>query len=91
MRLEPDDAVDNVDPDFFERSGPPDVGLFVKTRLEFDDGGHLFAVFCRPDQRSDDRTVTRRTVEGLLDPEHRRIFSCLRDERLDRGGKGVMG
>ena len=90
MRLEADDAVDDVHAHLFERAGPPDVRLLVEARLELDDGGHLFAVLGGLNQRLHDRTVAAGAVERLLDPEHGRVFGRLRHEGLDRGGERVV-
>ena len=55
VRLVADQAVDDVHATLFERAGPEDVGLLVHPGFQFDQRGHLFAVFGRPLQRPDDR------------------------------------
>src|SRR5947209_7384724 len=54
--LEPDYAIDDVNPDLLERLRPGDVRLFVAPRFELDQRHDLLAAFGRPDQRSDDGT-----------------------------------
>ena len=91
VRLEADDAVDDVHAHFFEGTGPADVGLLVESSLELDDGGDLLAVLLRLDERLDDRAVEAGAVERLLDAEDGRVVGRLGDEGLDRGGERVVG
>ena len=58
--LEADEAVDDVDPRLFHLFGPVDVALFVKARLQFDDGRT-----CLPRRRASMRAATM----GLLLPQ----------------------
>ena len=44
MRLQADEAEDDVDAGFFQFAGPEDVAFLVEAGLQFDDGGHLLAV-----------------------------------------------
>ena len=90
--LEPDYAIDDVNPDLLERLRPGDVRLFVAPRFELDQRHDLLAALGRPDQRSDDGTHrTRGPVERLLDCKDIGILGRLVDERLGGGGKGVVG
>ena len=91
MRLEADDAVDDVHAHLFERPGPPDVGLLVEARLQLDDRRHLLAVLGGLNERRHDGAVAAGAIEGLLDPEHRRVLGRLRHEGLDGGGERVVG
>ena len=57
VRLEPDKAEYDVDSNAFQSARPRNVVLFVKARLELDDGRDLLAVLRRGDQRVNDRAV----------------------------------
>ena len=92
MGFQTDDAVDHMDPDLLQRLRPGDVGLFVTARLQLDQGHHLLAALSRPDQGAHDRADrSRGSVERLLDRQHLPVLGGLVDERLRRGGKGVIG
>ena len=47
VRLQAEEAVDDVHAALLERARPLDVALLVEARLELDDGGHLLAVLGR--------------------------------------------
>ena len=84
MRLETDDAVDDVDARLLELCRPGDVRLLVETCGQLDERDHLLAGLGGTDQGTDDRAVrARRPVERLLDGEHVGIVHGLVDERLD--------
>jgi hypothetical protein len=55
VSLEFDEAVDDLDAGALQIARPADIGLFVETRLEFDQRGDRFAGFRRFNQRLDDR------------------------------------
>ena len=52
VRLEPDDAVDDVDAGLFQGVGQLDVALFVEPRLELDEADDLLAGLGGADQRA---------------------------------------
>ena len=70
MRLQAEEAVDDVHAALLERARPLDVALLVEARLELDDRRHLLAVLGGARERLDDRRVAARAVERLLDGEH---------------------
>ena len=78
--LESDETVDDVHARAFERFGPVDVALFVKARLEFDDGRHLLAAAARLDEALDDGRIAAAAVKRLLDRHHLRIARSAVDE-----------
>ncbi len=82
VRLEADEAVDDVHAGLLELARPHDVRRFVESRLDLDEGQHLLAGLRRVDQRLHDRAVARRAVQRLLDGEHVRIARRLLEEAL---------
>src|SRR5260370_5684340 len=91
VRLEPDDAVDDVDANLRERLSPRNVRLFVTARLQLDQGHHLLATLGGAYQRANDRAERARgPVQGLLDCQDVRVLRCLVDAGLGRGGKTVI-
>ena len=91
VRLQPDDAVDDVDAGVLELAGPRDVVLLVEAGLDLDDREHLLARLGGVDEGVDDRGVAARAVERLLDRQHPRVGRGLLDERLHRGRERVVG
>ena len=89
--LEPDDAVDDVDAGALEFAGPADVVDLVEAGLDLDDRQHLLARLGGVDEGVDDRAVTRRAIEGLLDRQHARVGGRLLDEGLHRRRERVIG
>ncbi len=83
MRLEAEEAVDDVRPRLLEHARPDDVRLLVEAGLELDDRGHLLAALGRADERLDDGRVAARAVERLLDREHVGVVGGARDELDD--------
>ena len=55
MRLQSDDAVDDVHTRALELARPCDVRVLVEARLEFDEREHLLAGVRGVDERVDDR------------------------------------
>ena len=72
MRLQPDEAVDDVHARLFQRAGPLDVRLLVEARLQLDERHHLLARARRP--AISDATIAALgaggPVQRLLDREH---------------------
>ena len=91
VRLEPDDAVDDVDARVLELAGPRDVGLLVEAGLDLHQGQHLLAGLGGVDERVDDGAVPAGPVQRLLDRQHVRVGGGLLEERLHRGGEAVVG
>ena len=92
MRLQPDDAVDDVDAGLLEGPRPGDVRLLVAPSRQLDEGDHLLAGLGRAHERAHDRglALVGRAVERLLDREDVGIVGRLVDERLDRGRESVV-
>ena len=89
--LQPDEAVDDVHAGSFEFAGPADVGLLVEPGLDLDEREHRLAGLGGVDERLDDRAVTARAVEGLLDGEHVRVERGLLEERLHTRRERLVG
>mmetsp|Transcript_100847 Transcript_100847/g.281024 ORF Transcript_100847/g.281024 Transcript_100847/m.281024 type:complete len:722 (+) Transcript_100847:177-2342(+) len=70
MGLVADDAIDDLGADRLQPLGPVDVGLFVETRLQLDDGHHLLAAPRRLDQQVHQLGLRAGAVDGLLDDQH---------------------
>ena len=87
VRLQPDDAVDDVAAVLLQPARPGDVGLLVEAGLDLDQDEHLLAGLGRVDQGVDDRGVAGRAVERLLDGQHLRVVGGLLEEALDAGGE----
>ena len=84
MRLEPDQAVDDVRAGPLQLARPDDVRLLVEARLDLDQDDDLLAALGGADERLDDGRVARRAVERLLDGQDVRVVGGLGDEPLDR-------
>ena len=82
VRLEPDEAVDDVHAGLLELARPDDVRRLVEARLDLDEREHLLARLGRVDERLHDRAVARGAVERLLDGEHVRVARRLLEEGL---------
>ena len=57
VRLQPEEAVDDVHAALLERARPLDVRLLVEARLQLDERRHLLAVLGRARERLHDRRV----------------------------------
>ncbi len=80
VRLELDEAEDDLHAGGFQFAGKGDVALLVEAGFQFHHGGDGFAGFRRFDQGTGDRTIAAGTVEGLLDRYHIGIARCLAQE-----------
>ena len=67
VRLELDEAVDDLHAGALEIARPADIGLFVEARLQLDERGDGLAGFGGLDERAHDRAVLAGAVERLLD------------------------
>ncbi len=67
VRLQLDEAVDDLHAGALQVARPADVGLLVEARLELDQRGHRLAGLGGLGERTDDRAVGRGAVERLLD------------------------
>ena len=67
VRLEPDQAVDDVGAGALQLARPDDVRLLVEAGLDLDEDDDLLAALGGADERLDDRRVARRPVQRLLD------------------------
>ena len=90
VRLEADQAVDDVAAGPLQGARPADVGHLVEAGLHLDQHHHLLAGGGRVDQRVDDRRVAAGAVERLLDGQHVRVGGGLLDEALHAGGERVV-
>ena len=84
VRLEADQAVDDVRAGALQLAGPDDVRLLVEAGLDLDEDHDLLAAFGGADERLDQRRVAGRAVERLLDRQDVGIVGGLGDEPLDR-------
>ena len=90
MRLEPDQPVDDVRAGPLQLARPDDVRLFVEASLDLDEDHDLLAAFGRPDERLDERRVTGRAVQRLLDRQDVRVVRGLGDEPLHGRGERLV-
>ena len=92
VRLETDDAVDDMDAGLLQLGRPCDVRLLVEARGQLDERDHLLARLGGSDEGADDRAVgAGRPVEGLLDGEHVGIAHRLVDEGFDAACEQLVG
>ncbi len=70
VRLELDEAIDDVHARVFQIARPADIGRLVKAGLELDDGGHRLARLYRLLESLHDGAVARGAVERPLDGHH---------------------
>ena len=70
MRLEADEAEDDVDARLFQLARPENVAFLVEAGLELDDRGHLLAVVRRLGQGAHDGRIAAGPVKRLLDGQH---------------------
>ena len=91
VRLEPDQAVDDVDAGLLELLAPVDVVLLIEAGLDLHQGQHLLAVAGSLDECLHDGGVPARPVERLLDREDMRVRCRLLEEELHARGERVVG
>ena len=70
VRLQTNDAIQNLSADRLQHLGPVDVGLFVKAGFQLHDHGHFLAAPNCLAQQVHQFGVATGTVNGLLDSEH---------------------
>ncbi|EYF01279.1 Hypothetical protein CAP_8433 [Chondromyces apiculatus DSM 436] len=70
MGLQPEQAVDHLHAALLQHPRPLDVARLVEARLQFDDRRHLLAVLRGARERLQDRRVTARPVQRLLDRQY---------------------
>ena len=75
VRLQADDAVDDLRADLLEALGPVDVGLLVEARLQLDHGHHFLAAPGRLDQQVHQRRDAAGAIDRLLDRQHVRVVA----------------
>ena len=83
MRLQLQEAVDDLHAGAFEIARPADIGLLVETRLQFDHRGDRLAGLGRFGELAHDRAVLAGAIEGLLDRHDRRVARRLPEELND--------
>src|SRR6185369_2261727 len=81
VRLEPDQAVDDVAAGLLELAGPLDVRALVEAGLDLDEDEHLLAGLGGVDEGVDDGGLDARAVQRLLDGEDLRVGRGLLEER----------
>ncbi len=91
VRLETDEAVDDVHARLLELACPLDVVLLVEARLDLDESEHGLSRLGRVDQRLDDRAVAARAVERLLDGEHVGVARGLLEKGLHARRERLVG
>ena len=84
VRLQVDQAVDDVDAGRFEPGRPGDVVALVEARLELDQHRDLLAGFRRLLEQVDERRVVPDAIERQLDRHDMRVAHRRLEERLDR-------
>src|SRR6185295_11965708 len=80
MRLQADEAEDDVDARFLQLAGPEDVAFLVEPSLQLDDGGHLLAAVGGEGERLDDRRIGAGAIERLLDGQYAVVLGGGLDE-----------
>ncbi len=84
MRLELDEAEDDLRAGALQVARPADIGLLVEARFQFDKGRDGLARFRRFGERAHDRAVVGGAIERLLDGDHigitRRLLQELDDD-----------
>ena len=80
VRLQADEAEDDVHARLFQLTGPDDIAFLVQPGLQFDQGRYLLAVVRHPLQGADDGGIAARAVERLLDGQHALIIGGGLDE-----------
>ena len=91
VRLEPDEAVDDMAARFLELARPGDVGFLVTPRLDLHDDHDLLAGLGGVDQRVDDLRVAAGAVQRVLDRQHPRIGGGRDHQALHARGERVVG
>ena len=84
MRLQADDAVNDMRARFLEPAGPLNVGGFIKAGAQFDQGGDLLAGGRRVHERFHDGRIAAGPIKRDLDRQHLRILRGVLDEFDDR-------
>ena len=74
VRLETDEAIDDMHAGLLEGAGPDDVVLLIEPGLELYQHRHLLAVFPSLSQGSHDGRIRADTVQSLFDRQHIWIF-----------------
>ena len=90
VRLQADEAEDDVDAGLFQLAGPDDVALLVEPGLQLDDGRHLLAVVGGALQGPHDRRIAAGAVERLLDGQHALVVGGGLDE-IDDVAERLVG
>src|SRR5437763_6657013 len=83
VSLQPNQAVEDLDPGILQIASPADVGGFVEASLQFHDCGD-FLLSGGGNQGRNDKRVLIGAIERLLDGEHTVIFGGGFDEGYDR-------
>ena len=74
VRLQTDDAVNDMRARFLELARPLNIGRFIETRAQLDERGDLLAGGGGVHERFDDGRIAARAVKRDLDREHLRIL-----------------
>ena len=90
MRLQSNNAVNNVNACALKLTCPSNVGIFVESRLNLHQRKNLLASVSRVYESVDNRRITRRAVQRLLNCKHLWIRRRLRQERLNRRRERIV-
>jgi len=91
VRLEADQAVNDVASGALQCSRPVNVGDLVESGLDLNQNDNLFARLRRFDEGIDDRPLAGCALERLLDRKHVWIIRRLLDKALNAVGKRFVG
>ena len=69
-------TVDHMTSRIFQKSGPSNIVLLIKTCLQLHQNEHFFSIFCRFDQSFHNLTLFRYTVKSHLDGNDILIIGC---------------
>ena len=90
VRLQLQEAVDDLHAGALQLVRPADIRLLVESRLQLDHRGDRLAGLGGLGQLADDRAVVAGAVEGLLDRDDRRVARRLAQE-LDDDVEALVG
>ena len=90
VSLEAFDPVNDLGASALEFFGAVEVSRFIKSRLQFDENGHVLAVFRSPDEGINHARLLGGAIEYLFDRQHTGIISGFLDQAED-GFKAFVG
>ena len=90
VRLQADEAEDDVHAGLLQLARPDDVAFLVEAGLQLDDGGHLLAVVGGALQGPHDRRIAAGAIQRLLDGQHALVVGRRLDE-IDDVAERLVG